>query len=93
MIAEQKPLIFVYFNFRGKLQPVCHLAVYLGLAYIEIHYEEGEKEVKTLPADVVATVQSVKVDKHRLPLLIFEGLSIYDTYPIMAFLCRKFNRS
>jgi len=27
-----------------------------------------------------------------LPLLIHEGIFIYEQYPIMAYLCRRFNR-
>jgi hypothetical protein len=34
----------------------------------------------------------VKVEKSFLPLLVFEGMLLYDIYPIMAFLCRRFDR-
>jgi hypothetical protein len=45
-----------------------------------------------LPAEAVASLKGVRIDKSALPLLAFEGLLIYDIYPIMAFLCRRFKR-
>jgi len=35
-------------------------------------------------------LKGVRIDKSLLPLLVYEGLYIYDIYPIMAFLCRRF---
>jgi len=40
LTIQEKPLILVYFNFRGKLQSIRHLAIYLGLSYIEVHLED-----------------------------------------------------
>jgi hypothetical protein len=40
----------------------------------------------------VACLKGVRIVKSALPLLAYEGLLIYDIYPIMAFLCRRFKR-
>jgi hypothetical protein len=34
---NEKPLIFVYYKVRGKMQPVRNLVCYLGLKAIEVH--------------------------------------------------------
>jgi hypothetical protein len=41
---------------------------------------------------VIKCLRGVRIDKQSLPLLVFEGLFIYDIYPIMAYLCRRFER-
>jgi len=86
------PLIFVYFNFRGKLQPIRHMACCLQLNFVEVHLEDKEETRKCLPQEVIRGLKSIPIEKHLLPLLVHNGLCIYDTYPIMAYISRKFNR-
>jgi glutathione S-transferase len=37
-------------------------------------------------------LRGAKIDKNRLPLLVFEGYSVYQPYAILSFLCRRFQR-
>ena len=85
-----KPLIFVYLNLRGKMQPIRNLISYLGLPFVEVHIDE-EDQKKKLSEDVKANLRGLKIDKTSLPLLVYEGYQIYETSPIMNFICRRFN--
>ena len=85
------PLVFVYYKVRGKMQPIRNLVLYLSLPFIEVHYE-NEEQRKTLPEYVVNSLKGQRIDKCSLPLLVYEGLYIYDIYPIMAYICRRFKR-
>ena len=38
-----------------------------------------------------ANLRGLKIDKTSLPLLVYEGYQIYETSPIMNFICRRFN--
>lgn len=88
--AKRDLLILVYYRVRGKLQPVRNLLFYLGLAFIEVHWQKDD--LKKIPEQVIKCLRGVRIDKQSLPLLVFEGLFIYDIYPIMAYLCRRFER-
>lgn len=85
------PLVLVYYRVRGKLQPIRNLLFYLQLAFVEVHLDD-QTHNKTLPEQALHCLKGVRIDKSSLPLLAFEGLYIYDIYPIMAFLCRRFKR-
>jgi len=89
---QEQPLILVYYKVRGKLQPIRNLVCYLGLPSIEVHLEEKEEQKKKLPPQVLSCLQGIRIERAILPLLIYDGHYIYDVYPIMAYLCRKFNR-
>lgn len=86
-----EPLVLVYYKVRGKLQPIRNLIFYLGVPFIEIHLGDEEQK-KSPPAEAVACLKGVRIVKSALPLLAYDGLLIYDIYPIMAFLCRRFKR-
>lgn len=86
-----EPLVLVYYKVRGKLQPIRNLIFYLGVPFIEIHLGDEEQK-KSPPAEAVACLKGVRIVKSALPLLAYDGLLIYDNYPIMGFLCRRFKR-
>jgi hypothetical protein len=90
-IANSNLLVLVYYRVRGKLQPIRNLLFYLALPFVEIHLDDEEQK-KSLPEEAVNCLKGVRIDKSSLPLLVFEGLFIYDIYPIMAYLCRRFKR-
>ena len=81
----------MYYKVRGKLQPIRNLLFYLELPFLEIHLGDEEQK-RSLPEEAVASLKGVRIDRSSLPLLAFEGMLIYDIYPIMAFLCRRFKR-
>ena len=85
-----KPLILVYFKLRGKLQPVRNIICYLGLPYFEVHIEDDDQKSK-LTESIKTSLRGLKIDKTSLPLLIYEEFQVYETIPIMNFICRKFN--
>lgn len=91
MTTAADPLVFVYYRVRGKMQPIRNLVLYLGLSFVEVHLDD-EQQRKSLPEHVIHSLKGVRIDKSLLPLLVFEGRLIYDIYPIMAFLCRRFKR-
>lgn len=89
-MGETVPIL-VYYKVRGKLQPIRNLLAYLGQPFVEVHWGD-EQQNRSLPQNVKDALRTVKVEKIFLPLLVFEGLQLYDIYPIMAFLCRRFDR-
>jgi hypothetical protein len=89
-MSETVPIL-VYYKVRGKLQPIRNLLAYLGQPFVEVHWGD-EQQNRSLPQNVKDALRSVKVEKSFLPLLVFEGMLLYDIYPIMAFLCRRFDR-
>mgnify|MGYP001016252542 CR=1 FL=1 len=91
MTEEQtKPLILVYFRGRGKLQAVRYLVSYLNLPYEEVHLN-NESATKNSSEFVKSALRGKKIDSTSLPLLVHNGLFIYDTQPIMTYICRVFN--
>ncbi len=90
-MAEEtiKPLILVYFKGRGKLQPVRYLVHYLNLPYEEVHLNDSA--TKNSSEYVKNALRGKKIDSSSLPLLVHNGLFIYDTHPIMTYICRVFN--
>jgi hypothetical protein len=84
-------IVLVYYRVRGKLQPIRNLLAYLGQSFVEVHWGD-EQQNRALPSGVKQVLRAIRVDKCSLPLLVFEGLQLYDLYPIMAFLARRFNR-
>jgi hypothetical protein len=38
--SHLKPLIFVYFRLRGKMQPIRNLICHLGLPFFEVHIDD-----------------------------------------------------
>ena len=85
-----KPLILVYLKLRGKLQPIRNLISYLGLPLAEIHIDDDEQK-KKLSEEVKANLRGLKIDKSSLPMLVYEGHQVYESSPIMNFICRRFN--
>jgi len=85
-----KPLILVYLRLRGKMQPIRNLISYLGLPMVEVYIGEDDQN-KKLSEDVKANLRGLKIDKTSLPLLVYENYQIYETSPIMNFICRCFN--
>lgn len=86
---KQSPLVLVYFKIRGKLQPIRNLCCYLGLTFQEVHLE-NEDTKKKLPEETKKTLKGLKVDKSLLPILVHENLVVYETLPIMNYICRRF---
>ena len=84
------PVVLVYYHVRGKAQPIRNLLAYLAITPTEVYLEEQQMR-KCLPAYVCDCLKGVPIDKCQLPLLCHEGLKIYGVYPIMAYLCRRFN--
>jgi hypothetical protein len=84
-------IVLVYYRVRGKLQPIRNLLAYLGQPFVEVHWGD-EQQNRSLPQHVKDTLRSIRVDKASLPLLVFEEMVLYDLYPILAYLCRRFKR-
>jgi hypothetical protein len=84
------PLILIYYNIRGKLQPIRNLIAYLQLSCVELHLEEKGHEKKVLSEQIRAVLRDIPIESSQLPLLVHEDFRIYDSYPIMAYICRRF---
>lgn len=83
------PLVLVYFKVRGKLQPIRNLCSHLGLSYIEVHMENDDTK-KKLPEETKRTLRGLKIEKSLLPVLVHESSVVYETLPIMNYICRRF---
>ena len=92
MNDSSEPIVLVYYRVRGKAQPIRNLLAYLGRTACEVYLEEQEQK-KNLPECVCKCLRSTPIDKTQLPLLCHEGLKIYDVYPILAYLCRRFDHA
>lgn len=88
--TDSTPLILIYYNIRGKLQPIRNLIAYLQLPHIELHIEEKSQEKKVLAEQIRTLLKDIPIESSQLPLLLHEGFRIYDSYPIMAYICRRF---
>lgn len=86
---NRKPIILVYFKLRGKLQPIRNIIAYLGLPFFEVHLDD-ETQRKSLDREITNCLRGLKIDKSSLPLMVYEGRHIYETLPIMNFICRRF---
>lgn len=87
-------IILVYYRVRGKLQPIRNLLAYLGQPYVEVHWGD-EQQNKALPPHVKDALRKIRLDKASLaslPLLVYEDMVLYELYPILAYLCRRFKR-
>ena len=51
-----------------------------------------EEESVTWSNSVREQLKGAKIDKNRLPTLIFEGYTVYQPYPILTFICHRFGR-
>jgi hypothetical protein len=72
------------------MQPIRNLASYLNLKVCEVSVDSSEEERKSLCPMILQKLKGHPIEKSSLPLLVFEGLLIYETYPIMAYICRRF---
>ena len=92
MQVEQpmKPLILIYFKLRGKMQSIRNLVSYLGLPFFEVFIDDQDQK-NNIPEDIRSSLRGLKIDKGSLPLLVYETYQVYETIPILNFICRRFN--
>lgn len=88
---EESQLILVYYNVRGKLQSIRYLLAVLDLPYLELHMQQ-RANWGPLNESVRTVLKDLPIDSAHLPLLLHEEYKIYDVYPIMNYLCKRFNR-
>ena len=86
---DNKTVILVCGNFRGLAQPIRYLLYYLRVDFQEIHLKLCggiEQESAKLP-------NKIQLDPCQMPYLLHEGLVINEIFPIVFYLCQRFERT
>jgi hypothetical protein len=88
---SEETLVLVYYKVRGKMQPIRNLLCYLAQPFVEVFWGDEEQN-KSLPKEAKEALRGVRIEKASLPLMVYGAMQLYDLYPILAYLCRKFKR-
>jgi hypothetical protein len=91
-MEDSSPLLLIYLNFKGMAHVTRHLLCFLGVPFIDVLLDRLEEQRKTLPACVFDTLKGLKIDKTLLPVVVHEGIVVEELFPIMCYLCRRFDR-
>jgi hypothetical protein len=65
---------------------------YLHLPFVDVLLDCIEEQKKLLPKEIFETLRGLKIDKTQLPILVHEGMVIEQLFPVMTYICYRFER-